>query len=63
MNNGISLNSIALGKLLKRYKLTSRANWEIVKPSQKRASTWSRLFRVFRKIEFEESYINLYLQQ
>ena len=63
MNSCIYINSIIPEKFLNKYKLTSRANWEIVKPSQKGASTCSRLYSFFRKIEFEESYINLYLQQ
>ena len=55
MNTCISINSITLVKLLKRYKLTSRGKKEIIKAAQKRYSTWSDSNRLARKIEFKES--------
>ena len=58
MNTGISINSISLAKLLKRYKLTSIGRKEIIKAAQKSSSTWSGLNRLARKIEFKESKIN-----
>ena len=57
MTTCISLNSIALGKLLKRYKLTLRGNQEIINAAQKRYSTRSSLNRLARKILFKESSI------
>ena len=57
MNTCISINSIALGKLLKRYKLTSKGKQEIIKAAQKKYSTWSGLNRLARKIMFKESKI------
>ena len=53
MNTCISINSIALGKLLKRYKLTSKGKQEIIKVAQKKYSTWSGLNRLARKIVFK----------
>ncbi len=63
MNTCISINSIALGKLLIRYKLTSKGKQEIIKAAQKKYSTWSGLNRLARKIMFKESKIttNKYL--
>ena len=58
MINDISLNSIALEKLLKRFKLTPRGNQEIINAAQKRYSTRSSLNRLARKILFKESSIN-----
>ena len=58
MNTCISINSIALGKLLKRYKLTSKGKQEIIKAAQKKYSTWSCLNRLARKIVFKKSNIN-----
>ena len=58
MNTCISINSIALGKLLKRYKLTSKGKQEIIKAAQKKYSTWSGLNRLAREIMFKESDIN-----
>ena len=58
MNTCISINSIALGKLLKRYKLTSKGKKEIIKAAQKKYSTLSSLNRLARKIVFKELSIN-----
>ncbi len=55
MNTCISINSISLGKLLKRHNLTSNGKQVIIKAAQKRYSTWSSLNRLARKIEFKES--------
>ena len=55
MNTCISINSISLGKLLKRYKLTLKGKQEIIKAAQKKYTTWSSLNRLARKIEFKES--------
>ncbi len=58
MNTCISLNSIALRNLLKRYNLTSKGKQEIIKAAQKKNSTCSSLNRLARKIVFKESNIN-----
>ena len=52
------LNSKNLGKLLKRYKLTTRGKEEILKVVKIRSTTWSSLNRLARKIEFKESITN-----
>ena len=57
MNTCISINSIALRKLLKRYKLTSKGKQEIIIAAQKKYSTWSGLNRFARKIVFKDSNI------
>tara|TARA_Y100000991_G_scaffold208567_1_gene187736 strand:+ start:66 stop:251 length:186 start_codon:yes stop_codon:yes gene_type:complete len=58
MNTCISLNSIALRKILIRYKLTSKGGHVIIDAAQKRYSTWSIWNRVVRKIVFKELNIN-----
>ena len=58
MNNCISINSEILGKLFKRYKLTTRGKQEIVKTAKIRSTIWSGLNRLARKIEFKESITN-----
>ena len=58
MNTCICINSIALGKLFKRYKLISEVNREIIKVAQKRYSTWPILNRLAGKVDFKESNIN-----
>ena len=59
MNTFISINSIALRKLLKRYILTSKGKEEIIKEAKKGFSVWIGWNSPrARKIEFKESYIN-----
>ena len=58
MNTCISINSIALGKLLKRYKLTSKGKHEIIKAAQKKYSTCYGLNKLARKIVLKESNIS-----
>ena len=57
MNTCISINSIALGKLLKRYKFPLKGKQEIIKAAQKKYSTWSGLNRLAREIVFKQSNI------
>ena len=52
MKSYSSINSKTLGKLPKRYKLTTRGKEEILKAAKMRAITWSCLNRIARKIEF-----------
>ena len=58
MNSSISIKSKILGKLFKRYKLTTRGKQEIIKTAKIRSITWSGLNRLARKIEFKESIAN-----
>ena len=58
MNTCISANSIKLGKLLKRFKLTPRNKQKIIKEAQKDYSTWSSLERLARNLEFKHSLDN-----
>ena len=55
MNSNSAKNLITLGKLLKRYKLTTRGRQEIIKVAQKRSTTSPGLKRLTRKIKFKES--------
>ena len=55
MNTCNSTNSIKLGKLLKRFKLTSKNKQKIIQEAQKDYSTWSSLERLARNLEFKNS--------
>ena len=55
MNNCNSTNSIKLGKLLKRFKLTPKNKQKIIQEAQKDYSTWSGLERLARNLEFKNS--------
>jgi len=55
MNTCNSSDSIKLGKLLKRFKLTPKNKQRIIQEVQKDYSTWSKLERLARKLEFKNS--------
>ena len=55
MNTCNSANSIKLGKLLKRFKLTPKNKQKIIQEAQKDYSTWSILERLARNLEFKNS--------
>ena len=57
MNTCNSANSIKLGKLLKRFKLTPKNKQKIIQEAQKDYSTWSSLERLARILEFKNSLI------
>ena len=59
MNTCNSANSIKLGKLLKRFKLTPKNKQKIIHEAQKDYSTCSGLERLARNLEF----LNLIAQQ
>ena len=50
MNTCNSANSVKLGKLLKRFKLTPKNKQSIIKEAQKDYSTWSSLERLARNL-------------
>ena len=52
MNTCLSINSIKLGKLLKKFKLTPLNKQKIIQEAQKDHATWSSLERLARKLEF-----------
>ena len=58
MKSYSSINSKTLGKLLKRYKLTTRGKEEILKAAKIRSTTWPSLNRLARKFDFEELITN-----
>ena len=58
MKSYSSMNSKTLGKLLKRYKLSTRGKKGILKAAVKRSTHFSNLIRLARKIEFKESITN-----
>jgi len=55
MNTCNSANSVKLGKVLKRFKLTPKNKQRIIQEAQKDYSTWSSLERLARNLEFKNS--------
>ena len=55
MNTCNSANSVKLGKLLKRFKLTKKNKQRIIQEAQKDYSTWPRLERLAKNLEFKNS--------
>ena len=60
MNACNSANSIKLGKLLKRFKLTPKNKQKIIQEAQKDYSTWSSLERLARNLELKIHYPRKY---
>ena len=58
MNTCNSINSIALGKLLKKYNLIPKNNQKLISLAQGKIAAWSGLHRLSRKLEFKESVAN-----
>ena len=63
MNTCNSINSIALGKLLKKYNLTPKNKQKVILLAQRKTATWSGLNRLARKLEFKKSVANQKQQQ
>ena len=63
MNTCNSINSIALGKLLKKYNLTFKNKQKVILLAQRKTATWSGLNRLARKLEFKQSVANQQQQQ
>ncbi len=63
MNTCNSINSTALGKLLKKYNLTPKNKQKVILLAQRKTATWSGLNRLARKLEFKQSVANQQQQQ
>ena len=63
MNTCNSANSVKLGKLLKRFKLTPNNKQKIIQEAQKDYSTWSSLERLARNLEFKNSAVQQTLNE
>ena len=63
MNTCNSINSIALGKLLKKYNLTPKNKQKVILLAQRKTATWSGLNRLARKLEFRQPVANQQQQQ
>ena len=55
MNTCNSINSLALGKLLKKYNLNAKNKQKIILIAQRKSATWSELHRQARKLEFQQT--------
>ena len=63
MNTCNSINSIALGKLLKKYNLTPKNKQKVILLAQRKTATLSGLYRLARKLEFKQSLLYQKQQQ
>ena len=55
MNLCKSVNSKALGKILKTYNLTPKNKQKVIISAQRETATWSGLHRLAKKLEFIQS--------
>ena len=58
MNTCNSINSLALGKLLKKYNLSPKNKQKIILLAQRKTATWSGLHRKVRQLEFQQTVSN-----
>ena len=63
MNTCNSINSLALGKLLKKYNLTPKNKQQVILLAQRKTATWPGLHRLARKLEFKQSLVDQQQQQ
>ena len=63
MNTCNSINSIALGKLLRKYNLTPKNKQKVILLAQRKTATWFGLNRLARKLELKQSVANQQQQQ
>ena len=63
MNTCNSINSLALGKLLKKYNLTPKNKQQVILLAQRKHAIWLGLHRLARKLEFKESVLGQQKQQ
>ena len=56
MNTYNFINSITLGKLLKKYKLSPTNKQKIILLAQKKSATWSGMHRLARRLEFNQQF-------
>ena len=63
MNTCNSINSLALGKLLKKYNLTPKNKQQVILLAQWKTTSWSGLHRLARKLEFKQSLVDQQQQQ
>ena len=56
MNNLI--NTLSLGKVLKKYNLTPQNKQQVVLLSKRKTATWSAIHRLARRLEFKQSVVD-----
>ena len=56
MNNLI--NTLALGKVIKKYNLTPQNKQQVVLLSKRKTATWSAIHRLARRLEFKQSVVD-----
>ena len=58
MNTCNSINSLALGKLLKKYNLNSKNKKQVFLLAQRKAATWSSLHRLAKRLQFKQTVVD-----
>ena len=61
MNNLI--NPLAIGKVLKKYNLTSKNKQQVFLLSKRKTATWSAINRLARQLKFKQSVADQQHQQ
>ena len=58
MNTCNSINSLALGKLLKKYNLNSKNKKQVILLAQGKEATWSSLHRLIKRLQFKQTVVD-----
>ena len=58
MNNCNSINSLALGKPLKKRNSTPKNKEQAILLAQKKSATWSAINKFVRKLEFNQKVVD-----
>jgi len=58
MNTCNSINSLALGKMLKKYNLNSKNKKQVILLAQRKAATWSSLYRLAKRLQFKQTVVD-----
>ena len=58
MNTCNSINSLALGKMLKKYNLNSKNKKQVILLAQGKEATWSSLHRLTKRLQFKQTVVD-----
>ena len=58
MNTCNSINSLAFGKLLKKYNLNSKNKKQVILLAQRKAATWSSSPRLVKRLQFNQTVVD-----
>ena len=58
MNTCNSINSLALGKVLKKYNLNLKNKKQVLLLARRKSANWSSLYRLARRLQFKQTVLD-----